>query len=132
MGPLPIIAGGGVLLLLVAAASKAKAKTTTTGTTTKPTGTTITVGPGGTAPEYLQSIPYVVAMRVISLSDPSLQQAQGIWLTDNGYPLTGEAVQQYSRGELTEAKLREVARAEFQSQQAGAIVLPGVTITPGD
>jgi hypothetical protein len=67
-------------------------------------------------------------MRVIQLSDPSLQQAQGVWLTDNGYPLTGEAVQKYSRGEITDLQLRQIAQAEFK---AGAVATtPTVTITP--
>jgi hypothetical protein len=54
-------------------------------------------------------------MRVIQLSDPSLQQAQGVWLTDNGFPQTGEAVQQYSRGEITDVQLRQIAQAEFKA-----------------
>jgi len=134
MGALPYIVGGGVVLLVVAAASKAKASTSTsttkptgstTSTTTKPTSTTTT---GVAAPAYLESVPYVIAMRVIQLSDPSLQQAQGVWLTDNGYPLTGEAVQKYSRGEITDLQLRQIAQAEFK---AGAVATtPTVTITP--
>jgi hypothetical protein len=67
------------------------------------------------APAYLESVPYVIAMRVIQLSDPSLQQAQGVWLTDNGFPKTGEAVQQYSRGEITDIRLRQIAQAEFKA-----------------
>lgn len=124
MGALPYIVGGGVVLLVVAAASKAKASTSTsttkptgstTSTTTKPTSTTTT---GVAAPAYLESVPYVIAMRVIQLSDPSLQQAQGVWLTDNGYPQTGEAVQKYSRGELTDLQLRQIAQAEFKANAA--------------
>jgi len=117
MGALPYIVGGGVVLLLVAAATKAKASTATS---TKPSGTTtpVIVGPGGTAPEYLSSVPYVIAMRVIQMSDQSLQQAQGVWLTDNGYPKTGEAVQQYSRGEITDIQLRQIAQAEFKANAA--------------
>ncbi|MFA5053752.1 MAG: hypothetical protein WC565_06825 [Parcubacteria group bacterium] len=136
MGALPYIVGGGVVLLVVAAATKAKASTSTstttkptgstTSTTTKPTSTTATTGVA--APAYLESVPYVIAMRVIQLSDPSLQQAQGVWLTDNGYPLTGEAVQKYSRGEITDLQLRQIAQAEFK---AGAVATtPTVTITP--
>lgn len=122
MGALPYIVGGGVVLLVVAAATKAKASTpsssssttpkpTTSTTTPKPTSTTTSVA----APAYLESIPYVIAMRVIQLSDPSLQRAQGVWLTDNGYPKTGEAVQQYSRGEITDIQLRQIAQAEFKT-----------------
>jgi hypothetical protein len=60
-------------------------------------------------------VPYVIAMRVIELSDPSLQQAQGVWLNDNGYPKTGEAVFQFARGEISAIDLRKVAMAEFAS-----------------
>lgn len=135
MGALPYIIGGGAVLLLVAAASKAKASTASsttkpTGSTTKPTGSTTTsaviVGPGGTAPEYLSSVPYVIAMRVIQMSDPSLQQAQGVWLSDNGYPKTGEAVQQYARGEITDIQLRQIAQAEFKA----AATTPASTTKP--
>jgi hypothetical protein len=59
-------------------------------------------------------------MRVIQLSDQSLQQAQGVWLTDNGYPKTGEAVQQYSRGEITDIELRKIAQAEFKAGAASS------------
>jgi hypothetical protein len=123
MKALPFILGGGAVLLVVAAAAKAKASTSSSSTTkpsssaTKPTTTTpaVIVGPAGIAPEYLSSVPYVIAMRVIQLSDPSLQQAQGVWLTDNGYPQTGEAVQQYSKGEITDVQLRQIAQAEFKT-----------------
>jgi hypothetical protein len=138
MGALPYIVGGGVILLVVAAASKAKASTSSsssssssgtakpTGSTTSSSGTSTTTGVA--APAYLESVPYVIAMRVIQLSDPSLQQAQGVWLTDNGYPLTGAAVQKYSRGEITDLQLRQIAQAEFK---AGAVATtPTVTITP--
>jgi len=125
MEALPYIVGGGVVLLVVAAATKAKASTATStkpssSGTAKPSGTTtpVIVGPGGTAPEYLSSVPYVIAMRVIQMSDQSLQQAQGVWLTDNGYPKTGEAVQQYSRGEITDIQLRQIAQAEFKANAA--------------
>ena len=124
MAALPYIVGGGVLLLVVAAASKAKAAPASS-TTTKPTGSTTpkptttpaasTGGPGTTAPAYLASVPYVIALRVIQISDPSVQQAQGVWLTDNGFPKTGEAVQQYSRGEITDIELRQIAQAEFKA-----------------
>jgi hypothetical protein len=127
MKALPFIIGGGAAVLLLVVASKAKASTSSSSSssssgTAKPTGvsstTTVTVGPGGTAPEYLSSVPYVIAMRVIQLSDPSLQQAQGVWLTDNGYPQTGEAVQKYSRRELTDLQLRQIAQAEFKANAA--------------
>ncbi|MGB3988079.1 MAG: hypothetical protein WBK67_00045 [Minisyncoccales bacterium] len=126
MKALPFIIGGGAAALLLVVASKAKASTTSSSSssssgTAKPTGstTTATVSTTGIgAPEYLSSVPYVIAMRVIQLSDPSLQQAQGVWLTDNGYPKTGEAVQKYSRGEITDQQLRQVAQAEFKSVAA--------------
>jgi hypothetical protein len=127
MGALPYIVGGGVVLLVVAAATKAKASTpsSSSSTTPKPTTSTTTPKPTSTttgvaAPAYLESIPYVIAMRVIQLSDPSLQQAQGVWLTDNGYPKTGEAVQQYSRGEITDIQLRQIAQAEFKAGAASS------------
>lgn len=136
MKALPFIIGGGAAALLLVVASKAKASTSSSSSssssgTAKPTGstTTATVSTTGIAqPEYLSSVPYVIAMRVIQLSDPSLQQAQGVWLTDNGYPKTGEAVQKYSRGEITDLQLRQIAQAEFK---AGAVATtPTVTITP--
>ncbi len=135
MGALPYIIGGGAVLLVVAAASKAKASTTkpTTSTTPKPTTSTtpaVIVGPGGTAPEYLSSIPYVIAMRVIQLSDPSLQQAQGVWLTDNGFPKTGEAVLQYSKGDITDVELRQIAQAEFKASATTTTTTSTTTTKP--
>lgn len=126
MNALPFIIGGGVIALIVAASAKAKASTAKPSGSVKPSGLTpkpststtpagTVGGPGTTAPEYLSSVPYVIAMRVIQLSDPSLQQAQGVWLTDNGFPQTGEAVQQYSRGEITDVQLRQIAQAEFKA-----------------
>lgn len=140
MKALPFIIGGGAAALLLVVASKAKGSTGSSGTakptgssgTAKPTGstTTTTVSTTGIgAPEYLSSVPYVIAMRVIQLSDPSLQQAQGVWLTDNGYPKTGEAVQQYSRGELTEQELRQVAQAEFNATAAATSTTVSTTTT---
>lgn len=129
MNALPFIIGGGVIALIVAASAKAKASTAKPSESVKPSGSTpkpsssttpagSVGGPGTTAPEYLSSVPYVIAMRVIQLSDPSLQQAQGVWLTDNGFPQTGEAVQQYSRGEITDVQLRQIAQAEFKANAA--------------
>lgn len=131
MGALPYIVGGGVVLLVVAVATKAKASTPSSSTTPKPTTSTTTPKPTSTttgvaAPAYLESIPYVIAMRVIQMSDQSLQQAQGVWLTDNGYPKTGEAVQQYSRGEITDIQLRQIAQAEFKA----AATTPASTTKP--
>lgn len=125
MGAMPYILGGGLILLVVAAASKAKASTassSSSSSTTKPTGsTTTTVSTTGVAaPEYLSSVPYIIAIRVIQMSDPSLQQAQGVWLTDNGYPKTGEAVQQYARGNITDVQLRQIAQAEFKTTAAAS------------
>lgn len=139
MNALPFIIGGGIVAFLVAASAKAKASTSSGTTkpssgTTKPTGSTspsttpaVIVGPGGTAPDYLSSVPYVIAMRVIQMSDPSLQQAQGIWLTDNGYPKTGAAVHQYAAGEITDLELRQIAQAEFK---ANATTTPATTAKP--
>ena len=136
MGPLPIILGAGVLALLAAAASKSKASTSTStpkpatssATVTTPAGTTTVTttttaaqtgsSPLSVAPAYLSSVPYVIAMRVIALSDPSMQQSQGIWLNDNGYPKTGDAVLKYSRGEISDIELRQVAQAEFAAAAA--------------
>lgn len=131
MNALPFIIGGGLVALIVAASAKAKASTGSStpkpssstpkpsGSTTSPSTTTpVIVGPGGTAPAYLSSLPYVIAMRVIQLSDPALQQAQGIWLNDNGYPQTGDAVLKYSRGEITDLELRQIAQAEFKANAA--------------
>ncbi len=135
MGPLPFILGAGVLALIAAAAQKSKASTstpkpaTTSATVTTPAGTTTVsatttnpamVGntPTSVAPAYLSSIPYVIAMRVIALSDPSMQQSQGIWLNDNGYPRTGEAVFKYSAGEISDVELRQIAQAEFAAAAA--------------
>lgn len=113
MGALPFIIGGGALVALLAVASKAKAKASTTSSTT-PTATST----GVAAPAYLDSVPYLIAMRVIQMSDPSMQQAQGVWLTSNGYPKTGEAIQRYSRGEITDIELRQTAMAEFEASTA--------------
>lgn len=155
MKAVAFIIGGGVALLAIAvAASKAKASmapAAPSGTqppaptakppATKPPGGTVAsplpisiVGQGGagTAPAYLSSIPYVIAMRVLEMSDQSQQQAQGVWLADNGYPQTGEAVQAFSRGELTEAELRATAQAEFKAHPVlpMAITKPqGTTVT---
>ncbi len=125
MNALPFILGGGLIALIVAASAKANASTKPSTSTPKPSGSTpkpssstpagTVGGPGTTTPEYLSSVPYVIAMRVIQLSDPSLQQAQGVWLTDNGFPQTGEAVQQYSRGDITDVQLRKIAQAEFKA-----------------
>jgi hypothetical protein len=115
--------------LVVAAATKAKASTAKPSGTVKPSASTpkppsstlpagTVGGPGTTTPEYVSSVPYVIAMRVIQLSDPSLQQAQGVWLSDNGFPKTGEAVQQYSRGDITDIELRQIAQAEFKANAA--------------
>lgn len=141
MGPLPFIIGGGLVALLVAASAKAKSSSTTkpSSGTTKPTGSSasttpatpstpaVILGPGATAPDYLSSVPYVIAMRVIQMSDPSLQQTQGIWLNDNGYPKTGDAVLKYSRGEITDLELRQIAQAEFK---ANAATTPATTAKP--
>jgi hypothetical protein len=57
-------------------------------------------------------------MRVIQLSDPSLQQSQAVWLNDNGYPKTGDAVFRYSRGEISDVELRQIAQSEFAAAAA--------------
>lgn len=121
MNALPFIIGGGLVALIVAASAKAKASTSSStpkpsSSTPKPSGST--TSPSTTTPAYLSSLPYVIAMRVIQLSDPSLQQAQGIWLNDNGYPQTGDAVLKYSRGEITDLELRQIAQAEFKANAA--------------
>ena len=129
MGPLPIILGGGLLALIAAAATKAKATTpattpaakppSTTSTISTPIGTTtITSTPSTAVTTATTNIPYVIAMRVIELSDPALQRSQGVWLNDNGYPKTAQAVFAYSAGELSAAQLRQVAQAEFAAVAA--------------
>lgn len=118
MGPLPFIFGAGVLALIAAAASKSKASSTPKPATSSATVTTPTATTTISTTPYLSSIPYVVAMRVIQLSDPAMQQSQAIWLSDNGYPRTAEAVWKYSAGEISDAELRQVAQAEFANAAA--------------
>ena len=133
MGPLPFIFGAGVLALIAAAASKSKATTpkpaTSSATVITPTGTTtisasstnpaiVGNSPLSLTPAYLSSVPYVIAMRVIELSDPSMQQAQGVWLNDNGYPKTAQAVFDFSAGKISDVDLRKIAMAEFASTTA--------------
>ncbi len=129
-----VIGGGAVALLLVAGiAAAAKKKPSPSGSSTSPTpakpspGGIVGQGGAGTAPEYLSSVPYVIAMRVISMSDPSLQQSQGVWLSDNGYPKTGEAVQKFARGEITDIELRQIAQAEFKAKPP---TIPTTTTKP--
>ena len=123
MGPLPFVLGAGVLALIAAAASRAKPSapkpSSASATVRTPTGTTTiqatTSSPAATiAPAaYLSSVPYAIAMRVIQMSDPQAQHAQGVWLNDNGYPRTAQAVFAYAAGDLTDAQLRQVAQSEF-------------------
>lgn len=129
MGPLPFILGAGVLALVAAAATKAKAvpppstpatkPPSSTNTISTPIGTTIiTSAPSPAVTSASTNVPYVIAMRVIELSDPALQRSQGVWLNDNGYHKTAQAVFAYSAGELSAEQLRQVAQAEFAAVAA--------------
>jgi len=129
MGPLPVILGGGLIALIAAAASKPKAVPPAATQATKPPSTISTIStPIGTttitstqSPAMVSAstnVPYVIAMRVIELSDPTLQRSQAVWLNDNGYPKTAQAVFAYSSGELSANELRKVAQAEFAAVAA--------------
>lgn len=144
MGPLPFIIGAGIVALVTAAAAKSKAKTTATATTatgttttTKPSTTTSTV-PASTAGQvatsqatgWLESVPYVIALRVIALQDPSVQQAQAVWLNDNGYPQTAEGIRKYSAGDINETELLAIAKAEFSAKTGGATTTTATATKP--
>lgn len=50
--------------------------------------------------------------RLIAAGDSDLTRAQLTWLTDNGYPETASALNQYLEGNITEQQLRAVAMNE--------------------
>ncbi|MFA5054316.1 MAG: hypothetical protein WC565_09670 [Parcubacteria group bacterium] len=109
MGALPFIIGGGALVALLAVASKAKAKTSTTSSTptstagTKPTATTSA------------SVPAQIVEAVLKGSSQTIAQGQAIWLNDNGYPKTAEALRDYLEGEATLDELRAIAATEVKT-----------------
>lgn len=114
MGALPFIIGGGALVALLAvASSKAKASTSTSSTTptgTKPTSTSTA------------SIPAQIVEAVLKGSSQTIAQGQAIWLNDNGYPKTAEALRDYLEGEATLDELRAIAASEVKT--APAVLTP--------
>jgi DNA-directed RNA polymerase specialized sigma54-like protein len=109
MGALPFIIGGGALVALLAvASSKAKASTSTSSTTPTPTGTKPTATTSA-------SVPAQIVEAVLKGSSQTIAQGQAIWLNDNGYPKTGQALRDYLEGEATLDELRAIAATEVKT-----------------
>jgi hypothetical protein len=123
MKAIALFIGGTAAAIAIAIASKASAssasktppKTTPPKTTPPKTTPSTVVRP----PEYLSSIPVTIVTRVRQLAktDPDLIQGQAVWLRDNGWPRTADAVGQFQMGDIDETELRRVAQEEFESRQ---------------
>lgn len=107
MGALPYILGGGLLLVVVAAASKAKASPSSSTPTTSGPKPTSTVA---------ASVPAQIVEAVLKGSSQTIAQGQAIWLNDNGYPKTAEALRDYLEGEVSLDELRAIAATETKTK----------------
>ena len=109
MSALPFILGGGALLLLIGVASKAKASTSSS------TSSASTTGPKPTS-TVAASVPAQIVEAVLKGSSQTIAQGQAIWLNDNGYPKTAEALRDYLEGEATLEELRAIAATETKTK----------------
>jgi len=61
------------------------------------------------------NIPKVIAERALKMAQTDALN-QIVWLNDNGYTLTGSAIDRYFRDEATAAEVIKIAEAEWLSK----------------
>lgn len=113
MGPLPFILAAAVLAGLAAAASKSKAATSST---VKPTSTPPTTTTTPTTP--VTSLPLAIVNQILASADDNIARAQSVWLRDNGYPKTADALLAFVSGDIDANELKRIAAAEMKTQTA--------------
>lgn len=123
MKTLPIVLGGLVVVGLIAAASKAKASASSSSTSSS-SSTPAPAAGSSTKPPTTVGVPPIVApniaaqviAQVLAANDREAARNQAVWLRDNGYPKTADALLGWVDGTITAAQLTTIATGELATK----------------
>lgn len=135
MAALPIVLGVLAVVGIAAAASKAKAKPTASA----PSAPSVPSAPsapsaqgGSTAPasSVPVNLPLAIVTQVLAAVDPHASaDNQSVWLRDNGWPKTADALDKWRAGDISTDQLKAIATAEAaeKASQASSVGQPSAT-----